>query len=59
MKFKGNWQQKYCGLEIGHKKFYIGWMAHKEYRFWGYQVDWHDGPIYTFGLWYIVLNWEW
>ena len=27
----------------------------KEQRYWGYRLDWYDGPIYCFGLWLIFV----
>ena len=24
-------------------------------RYWGYQVGWYDGPIYSFGFWWFHI----
>lgn len=28
-----------------------------EPRHLGLEVDWHDGPIYSLGFWWVELNW--
>ena len=35
--------------------FGLCWNVHllvvdRRFRFWGYRLDWYDGPIHTFGL---------
>ncbi|QIG70145.1 hypothetical protein EVB87_045 [Rhizobium phage RHph_N28_1] len=48
------------GAEWGpHGWYYIywwNWLAPK-YRYWGYEVMWHDGPHYSFGLWFTNVTW--
>lgn len=30
--------------------------TYKHYdRYWGYRLDWYDGPIYTFGFWFFCV----
>jgi len=36
-------------LAIG-RKIHIHWLVQKKYSQWGYAVDWHDGPMYSFGV---------
>lgn len=48
------------GAEWGpHRWYYFYWWnwLPKHLRYWGYEVDWYDGPIYSFGFWFI--NWSW
>lgn len=28
-------------------------------RYWGYEVDYYDGPLPTFGLWFFNVSWRW
>lgn len=52
----------YAGVEWGGPKsdwyyfYWWNWLSAK-YRYWGYQQDWYDGPIYHFGFWF--FNWSW
>lgn len=37
--------------------FWWNWLP-KEYRYIGYSQDWYDGPLSSFGLWFINLTWN-
>lgn len=36
--------------------YWWNWLKPK-YRYFGFQSDWYDGPIYHFGFWF--CNWSW
>jgi hypothetical protein len=33
------------------------WLP-KKFRYFGYSKDWYNGPIYSFGLWYINVGYK-
>ena len=60
MKFIGSWQSKYFGIETSKgKAYYIAYQPHKDYRFFGYRDEWHDGPIRTWSAWYFFFQIIW
>lgn len=53
------------GVEWGPKKlnrtfYYFYWwnLLPKEYRYWGAEYIWYDGPHRTFGFWYCSISWS-
>lgn len=42
-------------------QFYIYWAPNwlpKEYRYWGIEKYWYDGPHISFGFWFFNISWS-
>lgn len=37
--------------------YWWNWLP-KDLRYFGYTQDWYDGPMSSFGLWFINLTWR-
>jgi hypothetical protein len=58
MKLVGSWKSKYIGFTYKGYVYYMFWQ-HREHRRFGYFEEWYDGPIQTFGLWFIGFQRLW
>lgn len=41
---------------IDHYFCWWNWLD-KDIRYWGFEQDWYDGPLSSFGFWF--FNWSW
>ena len=58
MKLFADWDAKYIGFKLKNDMCYYVAISHPSVRFWGYQEDYYDQPLYLFGLWFIQFNWH-
>lgn len=46
------------GVKIGDMEYYLDFWSHPSVRFLGYRSDWYDGPMKSFGFWFMHLCWH-
>lgn len=57
MKLFYDWDAKYVGISRNGMAYYI-LITHPDVRFWGYEEDYYDAPLYRFGLWFVSFHWH-
>ena len=55
-RFIGSLKSAYFGVEINRTAYYVMYQSFKDCRFFGYQEEWYDGPIRTWGAWWFYFQ---
>lgn len=53
----GKWHFGFRWRNNGPYFYPFNYLRNKELRYWGYESNWYDGPIHSFGFWFFNASW--